>query len=202
MQKIVIATNNQHKIKELGEILCDYPFEFVSLRDFPAQEPPDETGDTYLDNALIKARAACSDTGYCALADDSGIEVFHLGHEPGVHSARYLSVSATAQEKYQSILDRMAAVPKEDRGARFCCAMALVHPDGREWTAQATCEGFIASTAAGLDGFGFDPIFFVPPFAKTMAQLSPAIKNVVSHRARSVHRLFQALAQVASYPHL
>lgn len=202
MQTVVIATHNQHKIGELQEILADYPFVFKSLRDFVDSEAPDETGTTYIENALIKARAACLQTGCLAIADDSGLEVFALDGEPGLHSARFGGVESSAAQKIELLLQRLSERGQVARTAQFRCAMALVHPDGREWTSDECCPGTIAQTSSGVQGFGYDPVFFVPEFQKTMAQLSSATKNVISHRSRSVHALFRELAKAADYPNL
>jgi XTP/dITP diphosphohydrolase len=202
MTTMVLATHNQHKIGELQEILADYPFAFKSLRDFVDSDAPDETGTNYIENALIKARAACQQTGCLALADDSGLEVFALDGEPGLHSARFGGVESTASQKIELLLKRLAEQGGTDRSARFRCAMALVHPDGREWISDESCYGQIANSGSGAQGFGYDPVFFLPEFNKTMAELSSATKNVISHRSRSVHALFQEISKATDYPGL
>ena len=201
MQRIVLATNNAHKIEELSQILQDYPFDWKTLKDFPASQVPDETGATYLENALIKARASCHETGFPALADDSGLEVDALGGKPGLHSARFGGPGTTHAQKIQLLLSELSSTAQRD--AQFRCVIAVVHPDGREWWSEGICQVFISEQPTGHQGFGYDPVFWIPKYQKTMAQLSSETKNRISHRAHALHQVMHALYESAtSYPQL
>ena len=206
MQKVVFATHNTHKIQEMGKILEDYPFAWASLADFSPTPEPDENGATYLDNALLKARAACSQIGLPCLADDSGLEVMALGGAPGLHSARFGGPGATQCQKIDLLLDELrSTTPRivRTREARFRCVVALAHPDGREWWNEAICPGCIADRPQGLHGFGYDPIFFLPQHGKTMAELSDATKNRISHRALALFGLMNRIFESSrDYPQL
>ena len=199
--RIVLATHNAHKIQELTEILQDYPFQLSDLCHFPGAEVPEENGETYLENALIKARASSAFTGLPSLADDSGLEVDALQGQPGLHSARFGGPGSTQEQKIQLILQGLTE--GDPRNARFRCVIAIVHPDGREWHAQGVCEGFIAPAGRGDQGFGYDPIFWLPKYAKTMAQLSSQTKNRISHRALAIHQVMHMLYEdLAHYPQM
>jgi XTP/dITP diphosphohydrolase len=146
---------------------------------------PEESGDTYSANALIKARAAAAHTGVLALGDDSGIEVAALGGMPGVRSARFGGPGLDDRGRVAHLLGRLECVPDDDRGARFVCVIALVAPDGTETLVEGTCEGRITHDPCGAGGFGYDPVFFYPPLGGTFGELSDAQKAVVSHRGRA-----------------
>ena len=186
MKRIIFATGNVGTMKEIREIMKDTDYEVVSMKE--ANVSPDivEDGQTFEENALIKARAVCAASGLPALADDSGLEVDYLNKAPGIYSARFLGEDTSYEIKNKYILDKLSGVAENERTARFVCAIAAVFPDGREETRTATIEGRIAYESAGENGFGYDPIFYVPEFSATTAQLTMEQKNQVSHRAKAL----------------
>ena len=186
MKRIIFATGNAGKMKEIREIMKDTDYEVVSMKE--ANVSPDivEDGQTFEENALIKARAVCAASGLPALADDSGLEVDYLNKAPGIYSARFLGEDTSYEIKNKYILDKLSGVAENKRTARFVCAIAAVFPDGREETRTATIEGKIAYESAGENGFGYDPIFYVPEFSATTAQLTMEQKNQISHRAKAL----------------
>lgn len=188
MTKLLIATNNLHKLAEYKEIFAGLPLTLTSLRGEGIGLDPEETGATFEDNAIIKALAFAQASDLLTLADDSGLEVDALGGEPGVYSARYENTAKDAHvERYQIVLEKLAAkqIPWAERAARFRCVVALATKTGLIGLAEGTVEGVIAYEARGEHGFGYDPIFFVPDFNQTLAQLPPAQKHSVSHRGRA-----------------
>ncbi len=198
--KLLIATNNRHKIQEYQQIFADLPLEIT----FPAQEnlalDPEETGDTFAENAIIKAKAFAQAGGLLTLADDSGLEVDALGGEPGVYSARYGRTGKDDHTaRYRLVLEKLAALnlPAENRAARFRCVIAIAAPDGTIELAEGSVEGQIARAPAGENGFGYDPVFFLPEFGQTMAQLDPALKNSISHRGRAAQAAWPLLQKWA-----
>lgn len=203
MHTIVLATSNRHKIEELQQILCDYPFRWNSLEDFPSVTAPEEDGSTYLENALIKARAACRLTELPCLGDDSGLEVDSLQGSPGLHSARYAGPGSTQSQKIALLLSQLKGLGTQERQARFRCVIALVHPDGREWWSEGTCPGAIAESPRGEQGFGYDPIFWLPQYRKSMAELTGQTKNRISHRALATYGIMEQLYNnLPQYPNL
>jgi XTP/dITP diphosphohydrolase len=190
-EEIVLATGNKGKIREFTGLLEGVFGRIISLNDL--ESPPDvvEDGRTFRENALKKARAIAAYTGLPVLADDSGLEVEALGGRPGVYSARYAGEGATDRDNIRKLLSELSGV--ENRSARFVCVLALVTPDGREITAEGTCEGVILTEPRGEGGFGYDPVFFLPELGKTMAELPPEIKNTLSHRARAAESLIKLL---------
>ena len=181
--KLVIATSNRGKLSEVASYLENTGIELYSLADFPHIPEIIEDGATFLENALIKARAVSIHTGLPALADDSGLEVDALGGQPGVMSARF---APTTEARNTKLLDLIKDVEDEKRTARFVCALALVRPDGFEWTVTGTCEGRITRKPSGTSGFGYDPVFFYEPLGKTFAELPRRAKNDISHRGRAL----------------
>lgn len=184
--KLLLATNNLHKIEELQAILAELPFELTH----PAQEglrlDPEETGTTFEENALIKANAFAQASGLLTLADDSGLEIDALNGEPGVYSARYGNTAKSDHAgRNQRVLHKLADVPWEQRTARFRCVMAICGPDKVRGTVDGTLEGLIAHAPKGQNGFGYDPIFFVPELGSTIAELESAEKHKISHRGRA-----------------
>ena len=179
---LVLATGNPGKVRELTELLAGIPYEIRTLRDYPPFEMPEETGDTYEENALIKARATAAHTGALALADDSGLEVDALGGAPGVRSARYGGPGLDDAGRVAHLLRQLENVPDERRTARFRCVIAIVSADKRERLVGAACEGLIARAPCGDNGFGYDPVFFYPPWGVTFGEVSDARKATVSHR--------------------
>lgn len=184
---LLLATGNDHKVQEIGEIIQETPATLITTRQFRNIEAPEETGGTFEENALIKARAWHEATGLWTLADDSGLVVDALDGRPGIHSARY---RPTNEERIAGILDELKDTPESQRNARFVCVCALVGPNGEEYTTQGVCEGAISFEPAGAGGFGYDPIFLPEGFhGQTLAELSAEVKNNISHRARALFAL-------------
>jgi XTP/dITP diphosphohydrolase len=187
--KIVVASHNAGKVAEISGILSGSGIELAGLDDFPAYPEPEETGATFRENAMIKARAAHEATGLSALADDSGIEVDALGGEPGIRSARYGGEGLDDAGRYTKLLSELAGKSGEERTARFRCVMVLYpapETDGDALVTEGILEGHIAFEPAGENGFGYDPVFFVPGAGKTAAEMDRAEKNSISHRYRAL----------------
>ena len=193
MRRIVFATGNAGKIREINAIMEDTGMETVSMKDAGIRIDVEENGSTYEENALIKARAAAALTEDIVMADDSGLEIDYLNKEPGVYSARYLGEDTSYRIKNADLIRRLEGVPDEQRTARFVCAIAAVLPDGRELTVRAAIEGRIGYEEKGSNGFGYDPIFYVPELQKTTAQLTEAEKNEVSHRGKALRLMKEEL---------
>ena len=188
---LVIATRNPGKIRELKALLPDSGVSLLSLADFPLLPEIPEEGATFAENAATTAIAVARLTGHPALADDSGLMVDALGGAPGVFSARYAQDRTTPRpptdaDNWGKLLDELQNVPEGERGARFVCELALAWPDGRLLRARGECAGVIAFKPQGETGFGYDPVFWVPEYSATMAQLGPEIKNRISHRAQAL----------------
>lgn len=192
IDEVVLATNNEGKVREFSGLLKGQFGRVVSLRDL--DNPPEvvEDGETFRDNALKKARAIAEYSGKPTLADDSGLEVDALGGRPGVYSARYAGENATDGDNVDKLLAEMEG--KEERKARFVCCLALVFPDGHEVVVRGTCEGVISLEPTGEGGFGYDPVFYLSEFEKTMAEIDPGLKNKISHRARAAEKLIEQLS--------
>ena len=180
--RLVVATLNRAKGRELLALLGNVPYELLLLADVPGATLPEETGKTYAENALIKARAGALATGVIALADDSGIEVDALDGGPGLYSARFGGHGLDDAGRTALLLERMRGVPTERRTARFRCVIAIVEPGGREQLVEGVVEGRIAEAPRGVGGFGYDPVFFHPPLDGTFGELPPEVKHRVSHR--------------------
>ena len=197
MERVIFATGNAGKMREIRAIMADTYPEILSMKEAGIQTDIEEDGETYEENALIKARAvAAAAAGGLVLADDSGLEIDFLGKEPGVHSARYLGEDTPYSIKNAELIRRLEGVPEEERTARFVCAIAAVLPDGRELTVRATIEGWIGYEEKGSNGFGYDPIFYVPEFGRTTAELSEEEKNLVSHRGKALRLMKEELAKL------
>ncbi|MGA4508378.1 RdgB/HAM1 family non-canonical purine NTP pyrophosphatase [Propionibacteriaceae bacterium G1746] len=194
--KVVLASHNRAKLAELQRLVAaaGLPIEVVSLADFPESTPPAETGRTFAENALIKARAAAAWTGLTALADDSGIEVEVLRGMPGVRSARWAGAEQDDQRNLDLLLAQVDDVPAGARQARFVCVMAHVDPDGTEFTTEGIWPGTLATAPRGTNGFGYDPIFVPDGDDRTSAELSPEEKDAQSHRARAVAKMLAAMS--------
>ena len=186
MNKLIFATSNQGKMKEIREILKDMNMEVLSLKDAGIDVDIVEDGATFEENALIKARAIRDLTGCIVLADDSGLEVDALNKEPGIYSARYAGENTSYDIKNNLLLERLAGVPDEERTARFVCAIAAVLPDKSDLVVRETMEGYIGDHAEGENGFGYDPIFFLDEFGCSSAALSREQKNEISHRGKAL----------------
>ncbi len=205
MRRIIFATGNEGKMREIRMILADTGMEILSMKEAGIQAEPEENGQTYEENALIKARAVAAHAssvaeaaygGDIVLADDSGLEVDYLNKEPGVYSARYLGEDTPYSVKNADIIRRLEGVPEEKRTARFVCAIAAVLPDGRETTVRATIEGVIGYGEKGNHGFGYDPIFYVPELGRSTAELTEEEKNKVSHRGKALRLMKEELKKL------
>lgn len=183
---LVLATLNRAKARELVALLGDIPFEVRALDAFPGAALPEETEESYRGNALVKARAGARVARAWGLADDSGLEVDALGGAPGVRSARYGGPGLDDAGRCARLLEALRGVPPDRRTARFRCVVAVVDPAGREQVAEGVVEGLITEAPRGTHGFGYDPLFFYPPLARTFAELAPAEKARVDHRGRAV----------------
>ena len=189
MTKIIFATGNKDKLREIKEILSDCDVDIRSMKEAGINVDIVEDGKTFEDNALIKARAIAAHTDAIVLADDSGLEIDYLNKEPGVYSARYMGEDTSYDIKNQALLDRLDGVPDEKRTARFVCAIAAAFPDGSTQVVRGTMEGIIGHEIAGENGFGYDPIFFLPEHGCTSAQLAPEKKNELSHRGEGLRKM-------------
>ena len=188
-QKIVFATGNEGKMREVRLILQDLGFPVLSMKEAGVSLDIEENGTTFAENAMIKARAVWEKTGGIVLADDSGLVVDYLGGEPGVYSARYLGEDTSYEIKNQAIIDRLADAKEEERTARFVSASAAVLPDGSELVTEGTVEGLIAHEPAGNGGFGYDPIFYLPEYGVTSAEIPIEKKNEISHRGKALEAM-------------
>ena len=192
-KKIVFATVNTGKMRETREILADLDLEVLSMKEIGFNMPIEENGTTFEENALIKARAVAGQCGEIVLADDSGLEVDYLNGDPGIYSARYMGEETPYSIKNAAIIERLAGVPDEKRTARFVCAIAAVFPDGQELVTLGEIQGRIDYEEKGKNGFGYDPIFYVPEFGKTTAELTDEEKNSISHRGRALRKMKEKL---------
>ena len=195
MNKLIFATGNQNKMREIKAILADMDVEVLSMKEAGIDIDIVEDGKTFEENALIKARAVSKAGNALALADDSGLEVDALNGEPGIYSARYMGEDTSYDIKNMNIIERLEGVPDEKRTARFVCAMAAVFPDGTEQTFVKTMEGRIGYKIVGENGFGYDPIFFLPEYGKTSAEISPEEKNAISHRGKALRAMEEYLKE-------
>lgn len=193
MEKLIFATGNAHKMIEIREILKDCGYEILSMKEAGIDMDIVEDGTTFEENAIIKATAISKACGSLVLADDSGLEIDYLNGEPGIYSARYMGEDTSYDIKNANLIERLNGVPDEKRTARFVCAIAAAFPDGRVVVKRGTIEGIIAYEPAGENGFGYDPIFYVPEFGKTTAELSPEEKNNVSHRGNALRMIREEL---------
>ena len=195
--KLLVATNNPGKLEEYQRLLRDLPLEITNLRQEEIDYEPEETGLTFEQNAVLKANAFAERSGLLTLADDSGLEIDRLGGAPGVHSARYGGTRRGEDvRRYELVLGQMEGVPQPERTGRFRCVVALATPEGHVATAEGAIEGVIAFEPQGEHGFGYDPIFFIPEFSCTMAQLPPETKNHISHRARAAQAAVPIIRQL------
>ncbi len=194
--KIVFATGNNDKMREIRQILGGLDAEILSMKEAGVDVDIEENGTTFEENAMIKARAVASELkDAVVLADDSGLEIDYLGKEPGIYSARYLGRDTSYTEKNTIILEKLNGVPDDQRTARFVCAIAACLPDGRELVVRGTMEGIVGHKIAGENGFGYDPIFFLPEYGKTSAELLPEEKNAVSHRGKALRMMEEKLRE-------
>ena len=193
MKKLLLATRNRGKMGELTELLCSVPFELVSLEDMNILEEVDETGATFQENAIIKAREYAHLSGLLTLSDDSGLEVDALSGAPGVISARYGLPTFSDEDRVQFLLSNLRSVPWEKRTARFRCVIAIAKPSGDVNTVEGVVEGIIQYKTEGLGGFGYDPVFHIPGRGCTTAQLTMDEKNTISHRGQAAEKAAEFL---------
>ncbi len=193
--RLLIATNNPGKVREYDDLLSGLGLELCGLGDIGIEGQIAEAGHTFVENARLKAQAYGQASHLLTLADDSGLEVTILGGAPGVHSARYAGQGASDADRIRKLLAALDGVPWDNRAARFRCVIALAWPDGRHETFEGQCTGVIALEPKGTNGFGFDPIFYLPEFNCTMAELPMQVKNRISHRARAAALVRERLKQ-------
>ena len=197
-KKMVLASRNKGKIREFERMLDGFGIDLLSLNDYPAIGEIEEDGKSFLENALKKARAVADATGEAVLADDSGLEVEALAGAPGIYSARYAGEGADDEDNIRKLLDDLGGIPPEKRRALFRCVLILCLPGGRYDAFEGSWEGRITEAPAGQGGFGYDPVFFLPGMGMTVAELSPEVKNRISHRAQAVARLKEKLRKRVS----
>ncbi|MFW5999389.1 MAG: XTP/dITP diphosphatase [Halanaerobiaceae bacterium] len=191
-RKLLVASTNKGKIAEVKDLMSDLKLEVVGLEEFPQASSHEvvEDGNTFQENALKKARVRARQTGLLTLADDSGLVVDYLDGRPGIRSARYAGEDADDRDNNRKLLRELEGVCFSHRDAHFECAAALVDPEsGDEYIVKGSCSGYILEEPRGEYGFGYDPLFFVPSYGKTMAELSPAVKNSISHRAEAMEKM-------------
>ncbi len=195
--RIVFATSNEGKMREIREILKDLGMEILSMKEAGADVDIVEDGSSFEENAMIKAKAVWQQTGGIVLADDSGLEIDYLNGEPGIYSARYMGEKTSYEIKNWNLIHRLDGVEKEKRTARFVCVIAAVLPDGRTLSARETMEGYIAEEPAGEGGFGYDPILMLPEYGKTSAEITMEEKNRISHRGKALESMKKLLLKEA-----
>lgn len=195
MQKLVLATRNKGKLSELKELLKGLPVELLSLTDFDMPEIL-EDGETFKENALIKAKAVYEHTGIPSIADDSGLEIDYLGGQPGVYSARFAGEHGDDEANNQKVLQLLEGIPFGKRNARFKCVIAIVGLSRENIVTTGTCEGVITTASEGQNGFGYDPIFWITDFERTMAEISLEQKNLISHRAVALRKAKKELVKI------
>ena len=191
--KIIFATGNKNKMREIRDILSDLGMEILSMKEAGIDKEINEDGKTFEENALIKARAVAEDTDAVVLADDSGLEIDYLNKEPGIYSARYMGEDTPYEVKNANLLERLKGVEKEKRTARFVCAIAAVLPNKEVLTTRGTIEGYIGEKPVGKNGFGYDPIFYVEEYGCSTAELSMEQKNELSHRGKALRAVKEEL---------
>ncbi len=188
-RQLLVATRNPGKLEEYRELLVNLPAQLTSLEDEGIALEVQEVGRSYLENAVLKARAYARVSGMVTLADDSGLEVAALSGEPGLLTSRYAGPGASDEDRYRLLLRNLEGSQQEERSATFRCVTAVASPRGQVWTAEGTCLGEIASRPSGTGGFGYDPVFYLPEQGSTMAELPPDVKNRISHRARATQAI-------------
>ncbi len=185
MRALLLATTNHHKLDEFYTIFSDLPLTLQSLREVKIDTDVEETGQTFVENAALKARFYAQASGMLSLADDSGLEIDALGGAPGVYSARFAGRDTSYEERFRLILEQMRGLTGEQRKARFRCAIALAEPGGHCRIVEGMIEGIVADSPRGARGFGYDPIFLLPELGRTFAELTSEQKNRISHRGRA-----------------
>ena len=196
MDRIIFATGNEGKLREIRDILADLGIEVVSMKAAGITADIVEDGKTFEENAIIKVKAIHELTGEMVMADDSGLEIDYLNKEPGVYSARYMGEDTSYHIKNMNLVERLAGVPDEQRTARFVCAIALITKEGQILTTKGNFEGRIGYEEKGENGFGYDPIFYVPEFGCYSAELSPEQKNAISHRGKALRLMKEEIQKL------
>lgn len=196
MEKLIFATGNEGKMKEIRMILGDLDYEILSMKEAGISADIVEDGKTFEENAEIKAKAISKLANCLVLADDSGLEVDYMDKQPGIYSARWMGEDTSYDIKNKKIIENLEGVPEEKRTARFVCAVAAAFPDGRVITKRGTIEGIIGYEQRGENGFGYDPIFFLPEYGMTTAELPVEEKNKISHRGRALEQIKQELKKM------
>ena len=195
-KRILFATGNRDKLREIAEITARFGYEVTAMRDAGFTGEIDECGSTFAENALIKAKTVCEAMGEITMADDSGLVIDALDGAPGIHSARFMGHDTSYDIKNAALLDMLKDVPEEKRTARYVCAIAAAFPDGRTLLCEDTMEGMIGYEMRGENGFGFDPIFYLPEYGKTAAELDPEEKNAISHRGKALRNMERKLEEL------
>ena len=194
MLEILIATNNLGKVKEIKDILDGHQIKILTMKDFPHLPKIEEDGKTYQENAFKKARKISEYSGKICLADDSGLEIEYLKEKPGIYSSRW---GNSDEERINKVLKLLENVPINKRNAKFVCAVVLVFPDGKTYMVKEECKGSITFSPKGEHGFGYDPIFLVPEYNKTFAELGDKIKNQISHRGKAMRRMIDIINEIS-----
>lgn len=193
MKKIIFATTNKNKIREVNMMMEGFDVKLVPMSEMGIDVDIEETGTTFEENAIIKAKAICDLTGEIALADDSGLEVDYLDGAPGVYSSRFLGEDTPYEIKNDYIIEKLKDAKGDERSARFACAMAMVFPDGEVETCYGTIEGLIGYEQKGTNGFGYDPIVYVPEYEMTTGEMAPELKNSISHRGKALEQMKEVM---------
>lgn len=197
MKKLLVASNNEHKINEIKEILKDFPLKIISLKEAGIDVDVEENGDTFMENAHIKASEIYKLADECmVMADDSGLTVDILNGEPGVYSARYSGEHGNSKKNNEKLLRNLKGIKFEDRKAKFVCAIALIINEEKVINVQGEIEGYIVEGERGKDGFGYDPLFYIPEFEKTFAEMSSDEKNSISHRGRALKEIQEKIKEI------
>ncbi|MCF0228789.1 MAG: XTP/dITP diphosphatase [Parasporobacterium sp.] len=196
IMKVIMATSNANKVKEIQQMLEGTDIEIVSLKEAGIVMDVEETGTTFAENAALKAEAVRDASGTTAIADDSGLVIDYLGGAPGIYSSRFMGEDTSYDIKNNAIIEKLNGVPDEERSARFVCAVAIAFPDGHTETAEGIFEGRIAYEPAGCGGFGYDPIFYLPERGCTSAELTAEEKNAISHRGKAIKKAVEILQNV------
>ena len=195
-KRIIFATGNEGKMKEIRMILADLGIPVVSMKEAGITADVEENGTSFEENAIIKAKAIMELTGEMVMADDSGLEIDYLDGAPGIYSARFMGEDTSYDIKNQALIDKLAGVPDEKRTARFACSIACALPDGRVLTSYGAMEGIIGYEIKGANGFGYDPIFYLPEYGCTSAEISPEQKNELSHRGKALRSMKEKLQEI------
>ena len=198
MSQLLLATNNQAKVREYRSLLQNIPFELITPAELGITTEVDEVGESLAENAELKATILAGESQLLALADDSGLEVDALGGEPGRLSARYAGENASDRDRIDYLLRRLKDVPWDKRAARFRCVIAIATPDGKVEFCSGECPGIITFEPKGEQGFGYDPVFYLPGLAKTMAEIPPEVKNRISHRGQAARKVPRVLAKLTA----